>query len=162
MFSAHLPRHLRYELKYFITFIFLRRLVELKKNAKFFFHTWALRPKRFRTSNLIKRGIHNLALLQKVSNEQKISSLISGFIFGFIMSGTYFGHFRHQGVKIFKCNKLIFCSKLTKELNEYNRNCSFSTFLSFFREQDNSKWISAQKNIVINFSGFHRMSVGSF
>ena len=87
---------------------FSQETCEVKKKCEIFFHTWALRPKGFRTSNLIKRGIQNLALLQKVSNEQKISSLISGFIFGFIMSGTYFGHFRHQGVKISKCHNLIF------------------------------------------------------
>jgi hypothetical protein len=39
------------------------------------------------------------------------SSWTSGFISGFVMSCFLFGHFRHQGVKILKCHKPIFCSK---------------------------------------------------
>ena len=58
---------------------FSQETCEVKKKCEIFFHTWALRPKGFRTSNLIKRGIQNLVLLQKVSNEQKISSSTSGF-----------------------------------------------------------------------------------
>ena len=59
-------------------------------------------------------GIHLYwTFLQNVSNAPKIWTSISGFIFSFIMSVTYFGHFRHQGVKISKFHKPIFCSKLT-------------------------------------------------
>jgi hypothetical protein len=31
----------------------------------------------------------------------------SGFTAGYLMTGFYFGHFRHQGVKIPKCHKPI-------------------------------------------------------
>ena len=101
-------------LEIFYYIIFSQETCRVKKNAKksIFFHIWALRPKSFRTSNWIKLGIQLYwALLQKLSNEQKISSSISGLI----MSGTDFGHFRPQGVKILKCHKPIFCFKLTEE-----------------------------------------------
>ena len=38
------------------------------------------------------------------------------------MTGFYFGHFRHQGVKISKCHKPIFYSKLTKEHDGSTQN----------------------------------------
>ena len=49
----------------------------------------------------------------------------SGFTPGFIMSGSLFGHFRRQGVKILKCYKPTFYSKITKEHDGTTQNSQF-------------------------------------
>jgi hypothetical protein len=46
----------------------------------------------------------------------------SGFTSGFIMSGSFFRLLRRQGVKILKCHKPTFCSKITKEHDETTQN----------------------------------------
>jgi hypothetical protein len=41
---------------------------------------------------------------------------------GFIMSGSFFGNLRRQGVKILKCHKPTFRSKITKEHDGTTQN----------------------------------------
>ena len=48
----------------------------------------------------------------------------------FLMTGLYFGHFRHQGVKISICHKPIFYSKFTKEHNGSTQKSIFFNFVS--------------------------------
>ena len=52
----------------------------------------------------------------------------SGFTAGYLVTGIYFGHFRHQGVKISKSHKQVFCSKLTKEHDRSTENSQFRHF----------------------------------
>jgi hypothetical protein len=49
----------------------------------------------------------------------------SGFTAGFLVTGIYFGHFKHQGVKIWKRHKQVFCSKLTKKHDRSTENTQF-------------------------------------
>ena len=58
----------------------------------------------------------------KMEGYQKIWPTTSGFTAGFLVASFYFGHFGHQGVKIPKSHKPIFCLELTKEQVGYKKN----------------------------------------
>jgi hypothetical protein len=64
----------------------------------------------------------------KMEANRKNPSTTSGFTACLLLAGFYFGHFGHQGVKISKSHKPIFCLELTKEQIEYKKNFNSQLF----------------------------------
>ena len=96
-------------------------LSKLPKNSQKndFFQLVALRRGGETSQNLPKLGTYlNWTLFHILLVELRILMSASGFLFDFIQSDFFFGHFGRQELKILKFHRQTFCSKITKEDDE--------------------------------------------